>query len=85
MLTEQTACGEKIEVLGDGSLQVRDTTFVLRDGVRDMSFPPRFHRYVLRPGDNLAGKDARIVALANAVWTDTVISAYRTAQAALHS
>jgi hypothetical protein len=77
MLTEQTNPTDRIEVLPDGSLQIREATAVLRDGVVDPEFPPRYHRYVLHPGDDVSERDARIAAIAAAVWTDEVINSFR--------
>lgn len=77
MLTEQTNPVDRIEVLPDGSLQVREATVILRDGVPITS--AAFNRYVLRPGDAAAGKDPRIVAIASAVWTPEVIAARQAA------
>jgi hypothetical protein len=75
-ISEQTIADERVEVLADGSLQVRDATVILRDGTRDPSFPPKYHRYVLHPGDDLAGKPERVVSVANAVWTEEVVAAW---------
>ena len=41
-----------------------------------------FHRKVLAPGDDVSGEDAKVQAVANAVWTDEVVAAYVAAQAA---
>lgn len=82
-LTEQFDPCDRIEIIADGSLQVREATRVLRDGLADPKFPPSYHRYVLHPGDDVTGKDTRIVAVANATWTPAVIAAWQTAQQAL--
>ena len=41
-----------------------------------------FHRKVLHPNDDVSGEDAKVQAVANAVWTDEVKAAYAAAQAA---
>ena len=69
-IDEQMISDDRIEVLADGAIQVREATVILRDGVRDEAYPPRYRRYVLNPGDDLAGVAARIAAIAAAVWTD---------------
>jgi hypothetical protein len=74
---------ERIEVLTDGSIQVREATSIQTDGAIDPSFPPKYHRYVLHPGDDLTGKDPRIVAVATSVWTDDVLSDHKARLAAL--
>ena len=63
----------------NGSLGVREDTVITDDG-NEVS--RNFHRKVLQPGSSLDGEDARVVAVANAVWTDEVVAAYQAAQAA---
>ncbi|HJP69393.1 MAG TPA: hypothetical protein VJ846_10865 [Sphingomicrobium sp.] len=79
MLTEQFNPVDRIEVNSDGSIGVREATTVLRDGV--VAFSPTYHRYVLHPGDDLTGKDDRIIAVAKAVWTEEIIKTYQAAVA----
>lgn len=81
-ISEQTIAADSVEVLADGSLQVREATVILRDGAVDPSYPRKYHRYVLAPGADLAGKDPRIVAVANSVWTPEVVAAWQAARAA---
>jgi len=64
---------DKIEVLENGTLQVRTATRVLEDGEVLSS---SFHRHVLTPGEDTANEDAKVVAIATATWTTAVISAY---------
>ena len=80
-ITEQTIEAERIEILADGCLQVRDATVILRDGARDPSFPPRYHRYVLHPGADLSAAPAKVAAVAEAVWTEEVVAAWAAARA----
>jgi urease accessory protein UreE len=56
---------DKIEVLEDGQIQVRRADKVLKDGVEIAKL---YHRHVLAPGDDLTGQDAKVVAIATAVW-----------------
>jgi len=76
-IEERTIPADRIEVAADGSLQIREATIILRDGEPEPGYPPRYRRYVLHPGDDLAGKDRRIVAIAHAAWTPEVIAAWR--------
>ena len=71
-LTKETVA-DKIEVLEKGQVQVRTATRVLEDGTVLSS---SFHRHVLAPNDDLTDQDPKVVAIANAVWTDEVVSAY---------
>ena len=72
MLTKQTVV-DKIEVLENGTLQVRSATRVLEDGEVLSS---SFHRHVLTPGADTSNEDAKVVAIANATWTADVVTAY---------
>jgi hypothetical protein len=81
-LTKETIV-DKIEVLEMGQVQVRTATRVKEDGTLLSS---SFHRHVVEPstktgdtwGDtDISGEDARVQAVANATWTDSVKTAYR--------
>ena len=74
---------DKIEVLEMGQVQVRTATRVKEDGAVLSS---SFHRNTLAPstksgdtwGDtDISGEDARVQAVANATWTDSVKTAYQ--------
>ena len=81
-LTKETVV-DKIEVLEMGQVQVRTATRVKEDGTLLSS---SFHRHTLEPstktGDtwgntDISGEDARVQAVANATWTDSVKTAYQ--------
>jgi hypothetical protein len=72
-LTKETIV-DKIEVLENGTLQVRTATRVLEDGEVLSS---SFHRHVLAPGADTTNEDAKVVAIANAVHTPEVVDAYK--------
>ena len=63
MLNKSTAV-DLIEVVGN-NIQVRTATIITED---DVEISRNFHRHVLAPGDDLTGQDARVVAIANAIW-----------------
>ena len=74
---------DKIEVLEMGQVQVRTATRVLEDGV---ALSSSFHRHVVEPSTkasgswadtDISGEDARVQAVANATWTDSVKTAYQ--------
>jgi hypothetical protein len=65
---------DKIEVLESNAIQVRSVIRVREDGEVLSS---AYHRHVLQPGDDLTNEDAKVVAIANAVWTQEVIDAYQ--------
>ena len=64
---------DKIEVLESGIVQVRTATRIDEDGTVLSS---SFHRHVLTPGQDLTDQDPKVVAIANAVWTPEVVTAY---------
>jgi len=73
MALEKVEITDKIEVLENGTIQVRCATRVLEDGEVLSS---SFHRHVLHPNQDLTDEDPKVVAIANATWTPEVISAY---------
>ena len=73
-MLEELTIVDKIECLANGVLQIRDRHQILKDGAE---IAASFHRHVLNPGDSLDGQDPRVVAIANATWTDEVIAAYQ--------
>ena len=77
-LIKQTVTGQ-IEVGENGTIGLRTDTVVLDDGVE---LNRSFHRKVLAPGDEVTGEDAKVQAVAAAVWTDEVVAAWVAAQAA---
>ncbi len=68
---------DKIEVIENGSVQVRTANVIKRD---DKEITRSFHRHVLPPGSDLSAEDARVKAVANATWTDAVVAAYAESQ-----
>ena len=81
-LTKETVV-DKIEVLEMGQVQVRTATRVMEDGAVLSS---SFHRNILEPSTkasgswadtDISGEDARVQAVANATWTDSVKTAYQ--------
>jgi hypothetical protein len=76
-LTEQTEI-DRIEVVGDWNIQVRQATIIERDG----AFVSRtFHRWVLTPDQDISGQEQKVKDIANAAWTPEVTAAYETFKA----
>lgn len=71
-LTERNTI-DKIEVLENGIIQVRQANIVERDGVE---IAKTYHRWSLTPGQDLTGQEQRVVDIANVVWTEEVVAAY---------
>lgn len=66
---------DKIEVVENGIVQVRQVTRIMEDGVQLSS---SYHRWSLTPGQDVSDQDVRVQAVCSAVWTPEVISAYQT-------
>lgn len=63
-----------IELVQSNHIQVRTANIIEKDGVE---ITRTFHRHVLAPGDDVTNEDAKVKAIANAVWTADVIAAYQ--------
>jgi hypothetical protein len=72
-LTETTKV-DQVEVVGDYTIQVRTATIIERDGVE---ISRTFHRHVVSPGDDVTNEDPKVQTIANALFTEEVISAYQ--------
>lgn len=82
MLAELFVPNDHVAVSADGTIHVREATYITRDGTVDPTLPPAYHRHVLWPGDDLTGLDPAIVAIAEAAWTPEIIAAYEAKKAA---
>ena len=72
-LTETTKV-DQIELIENGSIQVRTATIIERHGTE---ISRSFHRHVKHPGEDVSNEDAKVQAIANAIWTAEVIAAYQ--------
>jgi hypothetical protein len=79
MALNKTEVVDKIEVLENGTIQVRCATRIDEDGAVLSS---SFHRHVLAPGDDLTDQDPKVVVIASAVHTPEVVAAYEAQMAA---
>jgi len=79
MALENVTVVDRIEVLENGSVQVRTATRIIEDGKQ---ISGTFHRHVVAPGDDYSGEDARVQAICAATHTAEVTAAYQAAQAA---
>lgn len=77
MALEKIEVVDRIEVIEDGSVQVRTKTAIKEDGVEISS---KFHRHVVAPGADYGGEDARVRAICAATHTPDVVAAYKAAQ-----
>lgn len=79
MALEKIAVVDRIEVLENGSVQVRTVTRIMEDGAQ---ISGTFHRHIVAPGDDYSNEDARVKAICAATHTAEVIEAYKAATAA---
>ena len=73
MYTEKSVI-DKMEILEDGQIQVRQADKVYKDGIE---IAKTYHRHVLAPGENLAGQDKRAADVAGLIWTADVVKTYK--------
>ena len=78
-MLEKVISVDRIEVIENGSIQVRTKTAIKEDGVEISS---KFHRHVVAPGADVSAEDAKVQAIAAAVHTPEVIATYEAAIAA---
>lgn len=78
MSLEKIEVVDLIEVVENGSVQVRTKTAIKEDGVEISS---KFHRHVVVPGADYSAEDAKVQAIAAAVHTAEVVAAYEAEQA----
>ena len=63
----------KIEVLANGTLQIRRADIVLKD---DVEVGRQYHRHCLMPGADVTNEVQRVKDVAAATWTAEVVAAY---------
>ena len=77
MALEKVNVVDRIEVVENGSIQVRTKTAIKENGKEISS---KFHRHVVAPGDDVSAEDAKVQAIAASIHTPEVIAAYQAAQ-----
>jgi archaellum component FlaF (FlaF/FlaG flagellin family) len=68
-----------IEIMENGTVQVRTKTAILENGKQ---ISATHERHLIEPGQNYSAEDARVQAICAATHTAAVVSAYQAAQAA---
>ena len=77
MALEKIISVDLIEVVENGSIQVRTKTAIMEDGKQ---ISGTFHRHVVAPGADYSAEDAKVQAICAAVHTAEVIATYQAAQ-----
>jgi len=75
----ETKVIDQITVTENGTVLYREATRILKDGEQ---IAQTYHRSSLTPGQDLTGQPANVVAICNAAWTQSVITAYQAQMAA---
>lgn len=77
MSLEKVTSIDLIEVVENGSIQVRTKTAIKEDGIEISS---KFSRHVVVPGADVSGENAKVQAIAAFIHTADVVAAYQAAQ-----
>ncbi len=77
MALEKVISVDRIEVIANGSVQVRTKTAITEDGKQ---ISCNFHRHVVAPGDDYSNEDTRVQGVCAALHTTEVVAAYKAAQ-----
>jgi len=80
MALEKKEIVDLMEVLENGSVQVRTKTAILEDGIEISS---KFHRHVVAPGADYSAEDAKVQAICAAIHMPEVVAAYEASQVTL--
>ena len=78
MALEKVIEVDKIEVVGEYSIQVRQATKVLDDGKQIGGVS--YHRHVVHPNSNWSGEDAKVKKIADSLFDADCIEAYFVSQ-----
>ena len=82
MSLTETKVIDKIEIVEDGTVQVREATRIFRD---DQEIAKTYRRWSFFPGSDVSEMPANVIAVCNTVWTQEVIAAYQAKVAAHQS
>jgi len=74
MALTETKLIDKIEVVENGIVQVREATRIMKD---DVQIAQTYRRWSLTPGQDVSNQASNVQAVANAAWTPEVIAAYQ--------
>lgn len=69
---------DKIEIIENGTVQVRQVTRIMEDG---NPLSQTYHRWVITPGQNYSDQADNVKAICQATHTPAVITAYQEYQA----
>jgi hypothetical protein len=73
MALTETKLIDRIEVVENGIVQVREATRILKDGEQ---IAQTFHRWTIAPGQDISDQPDNVKAICQATHTPAVIAAY---------
>lgn len=76
-MLEKITVTDKIEVLENGSVQVRTATRIVEDG---NILSTSFHRHVIQPGEDYSQEEAKVQAICSVTHTPEVVAAFLASQ-----
>jgi hypothetical protein len=79
MALTETKVIDKIEVVENGTIQVREATRIMRN---DEVIATTYHRWSFAPASDISSMPDNVKAIAQVVWTPEVVTAYEQAQQA---
>lgn len=72
-LTKETVV-DQITVTEQGTILIREVTRIMEN---DVEISKTYHRTSVNPGDNIANQDQKVQTIANGIWTNEVVNAYK--------
>lgn len=73
MAIEEIKIIDKIEIVKNGTIQVRETTQILRDG---QQIAQTYHRWSFPPGSDVSEMPENVQLIAQVLWTEKVVNEY---------
>jgi hypothetical protein len=77
MTLQQTSFIDKIEIIENNVIQVRERTDIYNDTEPTVIISSAYKRWVLNPGDETTGQDPKVISITTLLWTPAVIAAYQ--------
>lgn len=77
MSLTETKVIDRIEVIENSIVQVREATRIMKDGEQ---IAQTYHRWSFAPGSDVSAMPSNVQAIAAAVWTEEVIQNYQMQQ-----
>ena len=73
-MLEKISVVDKVEVVENGTVQVRTATRIVEDG---KTISTSYHRHTVVPGQDYSNEDPKVQAVCTAVHTEEAVAAYQ--------